>query len=88
MRAEVIRRKKRGGGFVRKVPISTEYIRLDGFLKFTGAASTGGEAKLRIENGEVRVNGDVCVTRGKKLRPGDRVTVGGEAFEVTGGDVL
>ena len=54
--------------------ISTEYIKLDAFLKFAGAAGTGGEAKLRIADGQVRVNGEVCTRRGRKLRPGDTVS--------------
>ena len=41
-------------------------------MKFSGAAETGGEAKLAVQEGEVKVNGAVCTLRGKKLRPGDR----------------
>ena len=59
------------------IKISTEYIKLDALLKFAGAADTGGEAKLAIREGEVRVNGDVCTMRGKKLRPGDRAELPG-----------
>lgn len=59
------------------IKISTEYIKLDALLKFAGAADTGGEAKLAIREGEVRVNGDVCTMRGKKLRPGDRAEMPG-----------
>ena len=54
-----------------KVCISTEYIRLDAFLKLANAVQTGGHAKIVIQNGEVAVNGEVCKMRGKKLRPGD-----------------
>lgn len=60
------------------VKIETEFIRLDALLKFAGAVGTGGEAKLLIQNGEVTVNGEVCTMRGKKLRPGDRVALGGQ----------
>ena len=60
------------------IKISTEYIKLDALLKFAGAADTGGEAKLAIREGEVRVNGDVCTMRGKKMRPGDRAVIDGE----------
>ena len=67
------------------IEITTEYIKLDQFLKFAGAAGTGGEAKLRIENGDVKVNGEVCTMRGKKLRAGDTVTVDGENYTVTAG---
>ena len=55
-----------------RVKIETEYIKLDALLKFSGAAGTGGEAKLAVQEGEVKVNGAVCTLRGKKLRPGDR----------------
>lgn len=58
------------------VKISTEYIKLEGLLKFAGTAETGGEAKQRIQAGEVKVNGEVCQMRGKKLRPGDVVDLG------------
>ena len=55
-----------------RVKIETEYIKLDALLKFSGAAETGGEAKLAVQEGEVKVNGAACTLRGKKLRPGDR----------------
>ena len=53
------------------IKIETPFIRLDALLKFAGAVETGGEAKLLIQEGGVRVNGEVCTMRGKKLRPGD-----------------
>lgn len=53
------------------VKIDTEFIRLQDLLKLSGLASTGGMAKIVIQNGEVFVNGEVCTMRGKKLRPGD-----------------
>ncbi len=65
-----------------EIEIYSEYIKLDAFLKFCGAVGTGGEAKLRIATGEVKVNGAVCTQRGKKLRDGDRVTLGPEEFGV------
>ncbi len=51
--------------------IRTEFIKLDQALKFSGVAETGGHAKELIEKGAIRVNGEVCVSRGKKLYPGD-----------------
>ena len=51
--------------------IDTPFIRLDAFLKLCDAVQTGGYAKLVIQNGEVRVNGEICTQRGKKLRVGD-----------------
>lgn len=59
------------------IKINTEFIRLDALLKFAGAVGTGGEAKLAIQNGEVKVNGEVCTMRGRKLRPGDRAELDG-----------
>ena len=65
------------------ISINTEFIKLDAFLKFAGMVGTGGEAKVRISEGEVLVNGEICTMRGKKLRPGDTVTLGGEEIQVT-----
>ena len=66
-----------------QIQIPTEYIKLDAFLKFCTAVSSGGEAKLLIADGQVQVNGEVCTQRGKKLHPGDTVSIGGETYEVT-----
>ena len=52
--------------------IDTDFIRLDAFLKMCDAVQTGGHAKIVIQEGEVRVNGEVCTQRGKKMRAGDR----------------
>ncbi len=60
-----------------KVKISTEYIKLDQLLKFSGAVSIGSEAKKIISEGKVSVNGEICLMRGKKLRQGDIVTING-----------
>ena len=65
-----------------RVKIETEFIRLQDLLKFAGAVMTGGEAKLLIQNGEVKVNGEVCTMRGKKLCPGDRAELDGRAYVV------
>ena len=64
------------------INIETEFIKLDSFLKLAGACETGGEAKLCVEDGLVKVNGEVCTVRGKKLRGGDRVELDGEIYEV------
>lgn len=66
------------------VTIKTEYIKLDALLKFAGLADTGGEAKAAVQSGLVKVNGEVCTMRGKKLRPGDVAEYGGTAIEVHG----
>ena len=60
------------------VTIDTEFIRLQDLLKLSGLASTGGMAKIVIQNGEVSVNGEVCTMRGKKLRKGDCAEFNGE----------
>jgi ribosome-associated protein len=57
-------------------------IKLDQFLKFAGAAQTGGEAKLMIQEGEVMVNAVTETRRGRKLVMGDRVIVRGETYTV------
>ncbi len=67
-----------------KIEITTEFIKLDALLKFAGLCETGGEAKLCVEDGLVKVNGEVCLQRGKKIRPGDRVSFGGSEIEVAG----
>ena len=68
---------------VEEIPIHTEFIRLDAFLKFCNLTESGGLAKQLIQEGEVRVNGLVCLQRGKKLRPGDTVTLTGRSVRVT-----
>ena len=62
--------------------IDTEFIKLDSFLKAVDAVCSGGEAKIIISEGMVLVNGEVELRRGKKLRPGDRVELGGTTFLV------
>ena len=64
------------------VKIETPFIRLDALLKFAGAVETGGEAKLAIQGGEVRVNGQPCAMRGRKHYPGDRAELDGQVFVV------
>lgn len=64
------------------VTISTEFIKLDALLKFAGLVNSGGEAKSLIQEGDVLVNGEVCTMRGKKLRPGDTVTLGEETVSI------
>lgn len=59
-----------------------EYIRLGNLLKICGDFGTGGQAKAAIQNGEVKVNGEVCTMRGKKLRTGDKAEYKGFIFEV------
>ena len=57
-----------------EVAIHTEFIKLQDALKYANAAETGGMAKAAIQDGDVKVNGEVCTMRGKKLYPGDKFT--------------
>ena len=69
------------------ITIHTEFIKLQDLLKFASLVSTGGEAKERIQAGEVTVNGEVCTMRGKKkIRPGDDVVFRGEHYTVSHAD--
>ncbi len=54
-------------------------------MKFAAVLETGGEAKTAVQNGLVRVNGQVCTMRGKKLYPGDTVDYGGYSLRVERG---
>ena len=54
-----------------KFILKGEFIRLDDLLKNVGVVQTGGHAKIEIQNGMAKVNGEVCTMRGKKLRTGD-----------------
>ena len=65
-----------------RIEIETEFIKLDSFLKFSAAVGTGGEAKILITEGEVKINGECCTQRGKKLVPGDIVELMGQRYEV------
>ena len=58
---------------MKMVTITTEYIKLQDLLKLADAVATGGEAKIRVQEGKVLVNGAVCTQRGRKIRPNDTV---------------
>lgn len=68
---------------VEEIPIHTEFIKLQDFLKFANAVESGGMAKNMIQAEEVQVNGEVCTMRGKKLYPGDVVTFLENSWKVT-----
>ena len=59
-----------------------DYIRLDDLLKNVGVVMTGGPSKIVIQEGEVKVNGEVCTMRGKKLRQGDNAEFEGIIYDV------
>lgn len=66
----------------KKIYIKEDFIRLDSALKLAGYVSTGGHAKIVIQNGEVTVNGEVCLMRGKKLKKGDKAEFDGLGLTV------
>jgi ribosome-associated protein len=68
----------------RAVDSPADPLRLDQFLKIQGLAATGGHAKLIIQNGDVRVNGETETRRRRKLTTGDVVEVAGRQYPVTG----
>ena len=68
-----------------EIPITTEYIKLESFLKLANAVESGGMAKNFILNEQVSVNGEICTMRGKKLRPGDVVGFDGCFYKVIQG---
>jgi ribosome-associated protein len=65
-----------------KLLIKDEYIRLCDALKLSGEAETGGMAKLMILNGDVAVNGEVCLMKGKKLYEGDTFSFDGLDYKI------
>jgi ribosome-associated protein len=67
---------------VRDLPIRGDGIRLGQALKLSGLAESGGEARALVEEGAVTVNGEVETRRGRQLRHGDVVAVGGEALRI------
>ena len=58
-----------------KIKISTDFIKLEQLIKFSGITQTGGQAKELVLDGECQFNGEVCLQRGKKLKKGDVVKV-------------
>lgn len=65
---------------LKEVYITTEFIRLDAALKLASVVSTGGQAKMLIEDKQIRVNGEICTQRGKKLRDGDAFAFENQEF--------
>lgn len=63
-----------------KIKIKEDFIKLDSLLKFSGLCATGGHAKMVIIDGEVKVNGEVCLMRGKKIYKGDKVEFSGKGI--------
>ncbi len=67
---------------MKEIPIKDEYIKLDQFLKFVNLVSSGIEAKMIIKDGQVKVNGEVELRRGKKLHDGDQVEFEGSFYRI------
>ncbi len=65
------------------IAIKTEFNKLDALLKYAALVPSGGEAKYFISEGQVLVNDEVCTMRGKKIRPGDKVSFQSQTVEVT-----
>ena len=71
---------------MKTIIITTEFIKLQDLLKFANLVETGGEAKERIQAGEVTVDGGGCTMRGKRIRPGDDVCFAGGHYTVSYAD--
>ena len=66
----------------KKISVKEDSIRLDSAMKLASLVSTGGHAKIVIQNGEVKVNGEICTQRGKKLHSGDKVEYNSNGFVI------
>ena len=66
----------------KQVQITTEFIRLDAALKLADAVQTGGHAKIVITEGEIKVNGEICIQRGRKLRKGATFSFANTVYEI------
>lgn len=71
---------------MKTISITTEFIKLQDLLKFASLVGSGGEAKQVILDGQVSVNGEACLMRGKKIRPGDVVLFQGREYTVSYAD--
>lgn len=67
---------------MKEVKVTTEFIKLDQFLKYENIIESGGFAKQVIKDGLVSVNNEICTMRGKKLRIGDVVEFEGNEFKI------
>ena len=67
---------------MKEIKINTEFIKLDQFLKWVGIAQLGSEAKMLILNELIKVNDEICIQRGKKLRSGDFIEFDGQKYKI------
>ncbi|EJP6473964.1 S4 domain-containing protein YaaA [Clostridium sp. FAM 1755] len=65
-----------------EIKINSEIIKLDSFLKWSGAATLGSEAKFFIQNGEVKVNGEIEKRRGRKLKIDDLIEFNNKTYKI------
>lgn len=66
--------------------LHTDFIKLDSLLKAVSAVNTGGHAKIVIGEGKVKVNGEACLQRGKKIKAGDTVELDLKKYNVIKND--
>ena len=66
----------------KQIKISTDFIRLDAALKLANIVVTGGHAKIIIGDGEIKIDGETCIQRGKKLRAGDSFEYNHTIYEI------
>ena len=67
---------------MKEIKINTDIIKLDSFLKWAGAVCLGSEAKILIQEGQVKVNGEVDVRRGRKLKKEDIIEFNNETYKI------
>lgn len=67
---------------MKEIKINTDIIKLDSFLKWSGAVCLGSEAKILIQDGQVKVNGEIETRRGKKLTKDDIIEFNGESYKI------
>ena len=79
MKKIVAKIKKKGH---REIKIDSDFIKLDSLLKLCNAVMTGGHAKIVIQEGEVKVNGEVCTARGRKIKVGDNIEFDNIIYEI------
>lgn len=72
--------RRKDNGSEERIVIHTEFIKLESALKLVNAVPSGGQAKTLIQEGEAKVNGEVCTMRGKKLYPGDKIEFMGQKY--------
>ena len=75
--------RRKGDAPEERIVIHTEFIKLESALKLMTAVPSGGQAKILIQEGEAKVNGEVCTMRGKKRYPGDRIEFMGQKYLIS-----